>query len=229
MINERFFKSSRMMVPWLYGGTTALFLCTISAWGWPHWWCMIIYERCPLTWYSSTQLVICGFLLLPLWFIGTIVHTDTKIRQRNRFVLFLALAFFFLSIDETFQIHERLREGVFKPHGIGTHLPGIAPGDFLFLIYAAAGIAIAWLLRPILKLDRRATLFFVAGMSLAAVSVGIDITHCSVASRDLFDASAAWQVTEEICETASQSCMMIAFTLLNIRLIEDLTACTARI
>ena len=173
--------------------------------------------------------MICGFLLLPLWFIGTIVHTDTKIRQRNRFVLFLALAFFFLSIDETFQIHERLREGVFKPHGIGTHLPGIAPGDFLFLIYAAAGIAIAWLLRPILKLDRRATLFFVAGVSLAALSVGIDITHCCVASRDFFDTSAAWQVTEEICETSGQSCMMIAFTLLNIRLIEDLTACTARI
>jgi hypothetical protein len=87
----------------------------------------------------------------------------------------LAGGFSFLALDERFAVHERVRDGILAPRGITVpFLPWVAPGDFLLMGVAAAGLAVlpmVWRAMTPEPLARRALL---VGVLLALVAVGID-------------------------------------------------------
>lgn len=177
--------------------------------GWPEWWIHINYEQSHLTWFSSTQLLAIATCSL---MIATTCRLPTPHMQAHRTQagLWFALAggFTYLALDEKFQIHERLREGIFKPHAIGTALPIIAPGDFLFLIYAVVGLAVGRKLLATLAEDRASRGLFLAALvaSIAAVALDAFDIH-SVA----LPTARALQFTEEMFETAAQAFFLTSF------------------
>jgi hypothetical protein len=206
-----------VVTPWLFTGAAMLFLATIIVASWPQWWRNVIYERSPLTWFSSTQLVLCGFLSFTTFVLCSIAPLPEKKSRRTLLWLFLAAAFLFLACDEFFQIHERLREGVFKPHNIGVNLPCIGPGDFLLPLYMVAGIIVAWQLLPFLRLDRHAALLFSIAVVVAATAVIVDLSYTGPIDTMRFF---VFQFIEELLETGAQTLMLISFAQLNWHLLE---------
>lgn len=178
------------MLAWTLG-----FLAVVIGWDWPRYWVNINYERSALTWFSSIQ----------LW---TIALTCLWIAWRTsatRIWWALAGAFFFFSVDERFQFHERVREYFFKPHGIGTQLPGLHAGDFLFVLAAPVGIWVASRLWRLLS--RPARLRLAVGVVCAALAVVLDGFEWSTENEHL----RRLQFWEEILETAAQTGFLMGF------------------
>jgi hypothetical protein len=172
---------------------------------WPEWWLYINYEKSPLTWFSSVQLLMIGVVCLSLVLVEGIRNA-----ARTTCGLWAALgaAFGFLSLDERFQIHERLREIVFKPHQIGTEIPGVGAGDFLPLLYAAAGLAISWFIWREMARNPIARSFLVVALFFAALSVVIDVQPIN--TLDIM-AARREQFFEEIFETLGQMGFLCSF------------------
>jgi hypothetical protein len=212
---------ARLWATLLALGGNLLVLSTFIAWGWPRYWVNINYERSPLTWFSSVQLLVIALVCavnaacvrLP------VDKLALKTEQQRAWPV-LAAAFVFLSVDEQFQIHERLREGVFKPNEIGTELPGIAPGDFLPVLYAFAGIAVATRLWRYLDGDLGARAWLVAALMISAAAVLLDVVGVETIAPD-------WgrfaQFVEELLETGGQVGFLICFSRHTLRLLSGVT------
>ncbi len=164
----------RVSGPAVLGGNVLL-LALLTIAGWPEWWLYINYERSPLTWFSSVQLLLLAATAAAVAVVMRVPREGaTETRGPARWWLALALAMVFLALDERFQFHERLREGVFKPHGIGTELPGIAAGDFVLVFYAAAGLFVATKLWRCFSGDHLARAYFGAALALALLATVFD-------------------------------------------------------
>jgi hypothetical protein len=170
---------------------------------WPNWWLYINYEKSPLTWFSSVQLFTIGLTALCL----SIVETNLV-----GIWLWRALCgvFLFFSFDERFQIHEMLREKVFKPSGIGTELPGIGAGDFLFTVFAVIGVIFGFLLIRKLRPSRPVMILFVLAITISAVATMIDAQPIQV---DDIPAARLEQFWEEILETLAQAFFLTSFVM----------------
>ncbi len=191
---SRFQKSNDLIEGMIIGGNL-LFLAVVIGWDWPMWWVNINYEKGALTWFSSIQ----------LWTIA-IVSLHLALRHQARIWYAMAFGFFLFSFDERFQFHERLRDLFLKPHGIGTHLPGIHPGDFLLLVVAGVGLGLSKFLWK--ELEKKGRVFFAIGVSVALVSVLLDALDISINNETL----RALQFTEEILETFAQMFFLLAFS-----------------
>jgi hypothetical protein len=191
--------------------TNLAFLALAIAADWPKWWVNINYEVSPLTWFSSVQLLAIGCVCFGnLALSRLLAERLEQAPRRTQVWAALGAGMFFLALDERFQLHERLREGVLKPNGIGTDLPGIAPGDFVLVLYALAGIALCWLLYRWLGGAARAWL--VAAILLGVVATSMDAADLHGESVELVRTE---QFIEEILETLTQMSFFAA-TLLHL-------------
>jgi hypothetical protein len=179
------------------------FVLLCVAWGWPEWWQQINDEDAALSWFSSSQLLVSGLACLAVAFLREAEGAKSP-RRFDRLVWpLLACGFFFLSLDERFQIHESLRDGVFAPRGVGAGIPGVRPGDIAIPLYAAGGLAMAARLWALL--GRQARLLFGLGVAAAACAVLIDAFSMVGGDKHLR------QFVEELFETAAQMSFLTAF------------------
>ena len=106
---------------------------------WPLWWTDIAPEQTPMTWLQSVVLVVAAVA-------AALAEVAARVRgiDSHRRWLIVVAGFSLLAVDERFAIHERVRDGVLAPRGISVpFLPWVAPGDFLLLGLAVAGVTMA--------------------------------------------------------------------------------------
>lgn len=136
----------------------------------PRWWEWIAPEQVPMTWFQSVTLVVAGVISLIAWFVCRLLD-----RTPRAGLALLSLGFAALAFDERFAIHERVRDGVLAPRDISLPLlTWIAPGDFVLVLVAVAGLLFLPTVLRCLRGDRWAFGLFLLGVVLALVSVGTD-------------------------------------------------------
>jgi hypothetical protein len=170
---------------------------------WPRYWTWIAPEQTPMTWLQSVVLVLASAAALLLAVLLRL-RRDTALARRPWLVL--ALGFAALAVDERFALHERIRDGVLAPRGIrAPFLPWVAPGDFLVMAIALAGLAVLPLVLPGLRGDRTAQVLFTVGVGLAGIAVGTDSIDPATWS---LQAERVQQSLEEVVELAAGLCLL---------------------
>jgi len=123
-------------------------------------------------------LVLCAATcLLTAYLIRLASGPHTGVRRRDPVVAWgvLALGFAGLAFDERFSVHERIRDHILAPRGVRIpFLPWVAPGDFLLMLVAVAGLLVLPLVWRCFRGDRLAIALLGAGVLLALVAVGLD-------------------------------------------------------
>lgn len=168
----------------------------LAAARWPRWWSWIAPELTPMTWLQSVVLVLAAA--------GSLMVAHVLRRATSAPVLpwwLLACGFSVLALDERFAVHERVRDSVLAPRGITLpFLPWVAPGDFLVMGMAVAGLAVlpmVWRAMTPEPLARRA---LTVGVLMALVAVGTDSIDPSTWS---VGAERVQQSFEEVIELGS--------------------------
>ncbi|MGE5670588.1 MAG: hypothetical protein ACM31E_04035, partial [Fibrobacterota bacterium] len=182
----------------------------------PHWWIKINFENTPMSWLQSTILSICAFLLL----FNTLLLCQNKDDTCKKNILLNALtccAFTLLSLDDAFQIHERIRGGLLQPNHIGSSLPFISDGDIVLPLYAFFGAFLAYLFLKSITANKKASLLFKLAFLASLCAVAIDTIE--VVPKSDISSFRVIQFTEEILELCAQSLFLASFA--------DLTFCKA--
>jgi hypothetical protein len=132
---------------------------------WPQPWLRILGEQNTITWLSSIQLSLIGWLGLAIALVldANIRHPFGRLRQLA--IGGLGLAFIGLSADETLQFHEHLL----------IRLPGLPAGEGLLLTIALFGVAAAALLLPLFASSPLGLRFFGGACVVAVVSQAVDV------------------------------------------------------
>ncbi len=181
---------------------------------WPSWWTWIAPEQTPMTWLQSVVLVLAAAAcLLVGWLSRRVEHTH------SRAWWLLAAAFATLALDERFAIHERARDGFLAPRGVSVpFLPWVAPGDFLVLTVAIAGLIALPTVARAVRPEPWALRALVAGVVLGALAVGLDSIDPSTWS---VAAERVQQSAEEVIELGSGLALLGAVTFRLLGLLES--------
>lgn len=171
---------------------------------WPDWWLLINYEQSPLTWFSSIQLFSIALTC------GTLYILESR-QSLTYFWALLTAAFLFFSFDERFQIHEKLRDHVFKPNDIGTNIPGVGAGDFLFLVIGAVGLVFSFFLIKNLKPNRSFLIPFFLALITSLIATLFDAQPINPME---IRGARIHQFWEEILETIGQMFFFVSFLVL---------------
>ncbi|ANE46573.1 hypothetical protein SY83_10140 [Paenibacillus swuensis] len=202
---SRFRRVEQLWIGGLFG-FSALFILGLIIGKWPRYWAYIASEMTPMTWWESVVLFTCFTVTLLCaaltyiakgWGRGTVVYA------------ILSGAFLFLTLDERFALHERIRDGYLAPQNIKP-LPWVGAGDFLVMLYAALGLLFLRYVWRELQLRRGAQKWLLAGIVLSIAAVGADSFDVS---RMTLDAERLEQTIEEILETGAMLCFLAAFSL----------------
>ena len=180
---------------------------------WPSWWTWIAPEQTPMTWLQSVVLVLAAAAcLLVGWLSVRLEHPHTRAWW------LLAGAFAALTLDERFAVHERVRDGFLAPRRVSVPLlPWVAPGDFLMLAVATAGLlALPTIVRAV-RPEPWALRALVTGVVLGAAAVGLDSIDPSTWS---VAAERAQQSAEEVIELGSGLALLGAMTFRLLGLLE---------
>lgn len=181
----------------------------------PQWWVWIAQEQVPMTWFQSVTLVVAGVVSLLAWFVCSVSGRT----PRFGFAL-LALGFAALAFDERFAIHERVRDGVLAPRDISLPLlTWIAPGDFLLVLVAVAGLVVLPVVLRSVRGDRWALGLLVLGVVLSLITVGTDSIDPGTWS---VEAERVQQTAEEVVELWAGLAFLGAVTLRLMTLLADL-------
>ncbi len=183
-----------------------LFVVTMIALSWPLWWNNINLEHSPLTWFSSTQLVLVSCMAL---LIAVQLRRHARGQKKRDAVLWVmySLAFAVLALDERFSLHEKIRDRWLNPNGLAQEIPGIGPGEIVLLSVAVVGIAFFWFTKRIF--EPRARYFFYVAIGVTLVALIIDAQGFEDQSLPTVR---AMQFTEEILETIGEMFFLMAFT-----------------
>lgn len=182
---------------------------------WPKYWEHINYEYSHLTWLSSVNLILTGLACI-LAFLMTELITPVR-NLIHRFIIgILGCGFLFLSLDEKFQIHEKLREKVFIPNEIGTNISGVGAGDFTHILFAIVGLGISFFIYKRIKISKLSLGLYSSAIIMALISVITDATapvvrDDSELSQTELMQSINHQFTEELLETAAIICFGACF------------------
>jgi hypothetical protein len=200
----------------------ALLFLTFSHW--PEWWRNINFEDSHLTWFSSVQLIMIGFASISCFFWSTILGTYNSFVDKYLFGA-MGCGFIFLSLDEKFMIHERLREKVFIPNEIGTEITGVGAGDFLHLVIAAVGLVVSYFIIKQIKASKLSLTFYCCAVGLALYSVITDATMPippadAILTEAEITTGRLHQFTEEILETFAQAFFLMSFINLSFERLE---------
>jgi hypothetical protein len=180
----------------------------LAAARWPSYWLWIASEQTPMTWLQSVVLVLSAAAALTA---ATVLGLLSASRRERLPWLVLTAGFLALAFDERFAIHERVRDNVLAPRGVRVpFLPWVAPGDFLVMTVALAGLMLLPLLLRALAPDRTARVLFLVGAGLACVAVGVDSIDPATWS---IEAERLQQSLEEVVELAAGLCLLGAVVL----------------
>ena len=150
----------------------------LAAVRWPRYWVWIAREESPMTWLESVVLVLSAttcLLVVYLIRLSSGRFSGPRLRDPTLGWSVLALGYAGLAFDERFSVHERVRDGYLAPRGVRIpFLSWVAPGDFLLMIVALAGLAVLPLVWRCFRGDRLAVALMVTGIGLALVAVGLD-------------------------------------------------------
>jgi hypothetical protein len=175
-------------------------------------WEMFAGEENAVTWFSSVQLLLLAAVAWGNRRVAELLAASPG-RPRTAIWTFFALGFVFLSIDERFELHERLRDELLAPAGVATDVGFLEPGDLgLYAILAVGLVATAFLVRE-LRERPLALGLFASGVVLAAAVTVTDSVRGEIAY--------AWRhgwfwnyVFEETGELWAQLLFLLAFLLL---------------
>ena len=180
----------------------------LAAARWPSYWLWIASEQTPMTWLQSVVLVLSAAAALTA---GTVLGLRSASRRERLPWLVLTAGFLALAFDERFAIHERVRDTILAPRGVRVpFLPWVAPGDFLVMTVAVAGLVLLPLLLRALAPDHTARVLFLVGAGLACVAVGVDSIDPATWS---IQAERLQQSLEEVVELAAGLCLLGAVVL----------------
>ena len=114
----------------------------------PNFWEYFIAEQSPLAWLHSLMLYTIGIL-------GCLLSFQKAYTNKPRSKLFWWIfftGFIFLSIDERFAVHERLRDRILAPKEINVFIfPWTNYGDFLLLLLFFISALILFIFRDVVK------------------------------------------------------------------------------
>lgn len=163
---------------------------------WPEYWVWIARENTPMT---SLEVTVMYTTALCCWASAATNYIQLDNRNTSRWLV-MGIGFLFLTMDDRFAIHERIRDGFLVPLDISIPLLPVGVGDFILLIYMIVGlIMLKWML-PILS-NKRARNRFLAGVVVAVLAVifdAYDVHRLSVSAQRLE------QTIEEILELIAQ-------------------------
>lgn len=183
---------------WMLSMVFVLLLVVVSL---PQWWKLIVYELTPMGWFESLLLYTCALLSFGCFVLLFLKKDDNKAIWWS--VMFLG--FLYLSLDERFALHERIRDKVLAPLDISVPFAKwISPGDFILLIFAVIGIIILPMLLRLFKERKPAFNLFVAGVIISVLAVVMD-------SFDLKGMSAEFQRMEQFIEEILETSAMLTF------------------
>ena len=167
---QRVLDNAERFVLWSFVLMNLVFPAALYISGLPRPWKAFYGETSYINWFSSVQCAILATLGLAVFFItrlGRAVGSDPVRRSWPWIVLFLGFAL--MSFDEKFEIHERVRKNVLRPHGVMTNVPGLKPGDIVLPLYAVAGVVLTLVLVGDLRRYRRSLVVFVAALTLIVI------------------------------------------------------------
>lgn len=174
---------------------SVLFISLLIVSKWPNWWEGIIFERSPMTWFES-MLLFSSFLTC----IGCLLFSILE-EQSNKIKLWimLVLGFGYLTLDERFAIHERIRDSFLSPKGI--KLPVFfwtAAGDFILLIFLVVGLLLLTRILKLFKHRKSAYICFIIGICISATAILMDSVNFHEMSIQVLRIE---QFVEELLET----------------------------
>jgi len=186
----------------------AFFIGILFVAQYPAWWKWIIFERTPMTWIESVILYTCAIVALGC---ASLTFLKNEPKPAKLWVI-MGMAFFYLSLDERFAIHERIRDNMLAPNEI--QLPVFfwtAYGDFILLILLVIGfIMLPWLL-SLFKERRVAFYCFISAIFFSAIAVIMDSIEVKMMAIEI---QRIEQFVEEILETVGMLLFLSAFFLM---------------
>ncbi len=140
-----------------------------------YWW-MFWGEGNAITWFSSVQLLIVGVVAyLNYELLGLLGRLGRDGARGNAWIwLVFAAGFIFLALDERFEFHETLREGVLQPLGLFSDMAYVESGYIGLYLYLTVGLVFAAFLFPELRPWRGSLGFFIAALVLSAAFTIVD-------------------------------------------------------
>ncbi len=189
---------------------------------WPRYWEYIASEQTPMTWFESLILFSIGMTAAGC---AALSFMQEGWKRRARIWAVLAGSFLFLTLDERFAIHERIRDGWLKPANIKIPLPWVDPGDFLLIFYLIFGILMMASIYRLFKVRKSAWIWFSAAALIAAFTVVMDSFGVTEMTKDQerFE-----QTLEEIIETMAMLCFWVSFVLMGSKYLQDLVTSNTR-
>ncbi|WP_305785688.1 hypothetical protein [Symbioplanes lichenis] len=173
------------------GGVAVATPLVLGAARWPRWWLEIAPEQTAMTWLQSVVLVLVAA--------GCALAAAARTGMGRGWLL-LGAGFAALAVDERFAVHERVRDQLLAPADVTVpFLPWVAPGDFLMLAYAVAGLLVLPRVARCFRDDRGARIALLTGIACALVAVGTD-------SID----PATWTLAQERVQQSLEECFELA-------------------
>lgn len=199
--------SKRCDVAIIGGNLLILALCTVSHW--PEWWVNVIYGKSALNWFASVELSWIGVVCLAIAALVELVDVQDK-RAQRWFWLIMGAGFLFLSVEEHFRIHVRIREGLLKPNDIATRIPGVGAGDIVLICYALVGLPFLYTLFRYLRYNREARAWLLVALITGVIGVAMDARDYTGWDMNFYHKH---KYVEEVLErTLSPMSFLMAFT-----------------
>jgi hypothetical protein len=136
---------------------------------WPSYWVWVAPEQTPMAFIEAMFLFSAALLAALLALVSRI---ESAPRRERIIWAATSVGFLYLTADERFALHERLRDNVLADAGVG--LPWGSPGDYVLLVFLLASLVLLPGLLRLLRRHRPAFRFFLGGVVLAALVVAAD-------------------------------------------------------
>ncbi|HYH04504.1 MAG TPA: hypothetical protein VEC37_15535 [Bacillota bacterium] len=176
-------------------------------------WRYIIYEKSPYAAYQGLLLFLCfGFALANALFLFK------KRGEFNQTWILFSIGFFYLTMDEIFAIHEKIRELILKPGEIQIPwLFWVEKGDYVLLVLMLTGILILPFVLREMQNNSKAWWYFISAVGFSTVAVVIDSIYLEEFSSGI---QKLLQYIEVLCETGGMLFFLNSF---KIKLLDTIT------
>lgn len=139
-------------------------------------WRMFQGEYGVIEWFSSLQLLLIGW-------IAYLNHSAVTLTQRLKpsdkptrgwIWVLVALGFVFFAFDERFDIHEALRDDLFRPIGLFVDVSWLIDGDVGLYLFFVVGLVVTVFMWQELRCHRGASILFVMALVMTLPTIIID-------------------------------------------------------
>ncbi len=175
-------------------------------------WKMFRGEHNAVAWFSSVQLLLIGGVAY-LNYLTCNASTESEASGASRYRwawALVALGFLLFALDERFNIHEALRDELFRPAGVFVGISWLIDGDVGLYVFLLVGLAVAPFLLRDLRRPPLGLLLFITALFLTLPTIIID----SLRDRVLQDWEYRlfWDYTfEEVGEIWAQLLFLCSF------------------